>query len=158
MAAPRSLLLTAAVLLSSAGFCAFVAAPRPAVAHPQVSAQTAAVSAMALVTPQVGMPGGSRKVYWALLTAQIAGKRLETERLKTTTTTNPTKGCWNMREDVSLNLRCRLPTVSLSCHEWTRNARLPKDPQVDIAKASGLTQIFQCYYSFSARTHIQINR
>ncbi|CAL1155034.1 unnamed protein product [Cladocopium goreaui] len=52
MAAPRSLLLTAAVLCS-AGFCAFVAAPRPAAAaHPQVSAQTAAVSAMALVTPQ----------------------------------------------------------------------------------------------------------
>lgn len=52
MAAPRSLLLTAAVLLCSAGFCAFVAAPRPAAAaHPQVS-QTAAVSAMALVTPQ----------------------------------------------------------------------------------------------------------
>lgn len=62
MVAPRSLLLTAVVLLCSAGFCAFVAAPRPAAAHPQVSAQTAAVSAMALVTPQVGMAGSSRRL------------------------------------------------------------------------------------------------
>jgi hypothetical protein len=104
MAAPRSLLLTAAVLLCSAGFCAFVAAPRPAAAaHPQVS-QTAAVSAMALLPPQVGA-GGSRRLGTAhdqqtnelqfcwvdqgllLKSPRLPGKGLKETQLKS----NPTK-------------------------------------------------------------------
>ena len=143
MAAPRSLLLTAAVLCS-AGFCAFVAAPRPAAAaHPQVSVQTAAVSAMALVTPQVGMAGGSRRLCTAhdqqtnelqfllgrsgftIEISQITGKRLERDPVEE----QPNQSCWNMREDVSLSLRCRMPTVSLLCHEWT-NAQFPKDHHI----------------------------
>eukprot|EP00933_Yihiella_yeosuensis_P063952 TRINITY_DN67228_c0_g1_i1.p1 TRINITY_DN67228_c0_g1~~TRINITY_DN67228_c0_g1_i1.p1 ORF type:complete len:170 (+),score=33.83 TRINITY_DN67228_c0_g1_i1:78-512(+) len=76
MAAPRSLVLTAAVLLScGALFTTFVPSPRSAtpVAAPATHAPAAAVSAAALMTPGVAHAAGESSVWIPALSAVGAG-------------------------------------------------------------------------------------